>query len=365
MSSKTVTSTSERAPRAADDPTGLQSATVAVLMGGRSEERDVSRESGKMILQALATPHGSDDRRGPREVVAVELLEDGRWRVRGHALPVSAALHVLSDVDLFFSGLHGGEGEGGVIQGLFTSADLPFTGSDVRASAVCLDKVFARELVRAHGMVVARGRAIDRNQWTRDPDRELEVLSSWGPPGWVVKPRCGGSSVGCSVLHHRRELRAALDAAFAVEDEALVEALIPGIELTGGVVEDPHGELRALTPIEIRPHQGRFFDYEEKYSEAGALELCPPESVDEGVCEKVKRLSLLAHHVLRCRGYSRTDFILPRDSREPLFLETNTLPGLTPRSLLPLSAKTDGIDYRTLCLWIAEEGLRRRERTER
>ena len=362
MSAKTVTSTSDRADGAKHELTGLESATVAVLMGGRSTEREVSLSSSAEILEALSTPDGAADRRGPLRVLGIELLEDGRWTVEGRALPPPAAVHALADVDVFFSGLHGGEGEGGVIQGLLGAADLAFTGSDVRGSAVCLDKVFSRELARAHGMRVAQGRAIDRHDWRDDPDRQLDVLSSWEVPGWIVKPRCGGSSVGITVTRFPDELAGALETAFEYESEALVEALIEGVELTGGVVEDPGGRLLPLTPIEIRPHEGRFFDYEEKYSESGALELCPPESVSSAVCARVRRLSLEAHTLLRCQGYSRTDFLLPAGGAEPIFLETNTLPGMTPRSLVPLAARTDGIDYRTLCLWIAAEALRRAKR---
>ena len=366
MSSKADISTSERAARAPGldphvrDRSGLEAATVAVLMGGRSSEREVSLTSSREILHALTTPAGADDRRGPRTVVAVDLETDGRWLVNGHSLTVGAALHALAEVDVFFLGLHGGEGEGGTIQGLLGVADHVYTGSDVRGSAVCLDKVFSRELLRAQGVAVARGRPVEADAWREGPDRTLGVLAAWGAAGWVVKPRCGGSSVGATVVRDAAGLPTAIEEAFAFEPEVLVEELVEGIELTGGVIEDPDGALRALTPIEIRPHEGRFFDYEEKYSESGALELCPPESVGEAVQEKVKHLALLAHRTLRCGGYSRTDFMLPHGGTEPVFLETNTLPGMTPRSLLPLAAATEGIDYRTLCLWIAAAALRRR-----
>ncbi|MEW6073022.1 MAG: D-alanine--D-alanine ligase [Planctomycetota bacterium] len=360
MSAKAVISTSERA--AAPAALGLEAATIAVLAGGRSTEREVSLSSAREIARALATPSGPEDRRGPARVVEVELAADGRWIVAGRSLAVGEALAALAGVDVVFSGLHGGEGEGGTIQGLCAAAGLATTGSDVRGSAVALDKVFSRELVRAAGGTVARGRAVDLADWRRDPDRELAVLVSWPGAGWVVKPRCGGSSVGTAIARRADELPGALETAFRYEDEALVEELLVGVELTGGVVEDPAGSLVALPAIEIRPHPGRFFDYEEKYSPAGAAELCPPESVSAEIGERVRRLSLLAHRTLRCRGYSRSDFLLPAGSREPVFLEANTLPGMTPRSLVPLAARTAGIDYRTLCLWIAAAALRGRGR---
>jgi D-alanine-D-alanine ligase len=333
---------------------------VAVLMGGRSSEREVSRESGRMILEALGTPDDSLDARGPARVLPIEILEDGRWRIDGADLEVGVALRRLAEVDLVFSALHGGEGEDGTIQGLLTSAGIAFTGSGVAASAVCLDKVFARHLIRSQGVRVARAALVGRLEWERGRAQELERLRSWDEAGWVVKPRFGGSSVGAAVARSQEELAAALDEAFRWEEEALVEALVRGTELTGGVVVDALGRLRALTPIEIQPHEGRFFDYEEKYSAEGAAELCPPVSVGAEVCRRIEELSLLAHRFLRCAGYSRSDFVLPEQGGDPVFLEINTLPGLTQRSLVPLAAQHDGIDYRTLCLWIAHEGLRRR-----
>jgi D-alanine-D-alanine ligase len=178
-------------------------------------------------------------------------------------------------------------------------------------------------------------------------------------PGWVAKPRRGGSSVGTAIARTPDELEAAVARALAVEDEVLVEELVPGTELTVGVVTDPRGAVRALTPIEIRPHAGRFFDYDEKYRADGALELCPPSMLDAAACARLADVALRAHAMLGCEGYSRSDFIVPLDGGEPVFLELNTLPGLTPRSLLPKAAAAYGIDYRTLCLWIAASGLAR------
>ena len=124
------------------------------------------------------------------------------------------------------------------------------------------------------------------------------------------------------------------------------------------MLQAPSGELLALPPVEIRP-RGAFFDYHEKYSADGALEVCPPSGIGAEACERVRCQALAAHRALGCEGYSRTDFIVPDDGSEPVFLETNTLPGLTPRSLLPKAAAAAGIDYRTMCLWIAANGIAR------
>lgn len=333
---------------------------VCVLLGGRSNEREVSLSSGRRIAHALATAAGPEDRRGPARVLSVEVQASGRWRAGPHELAPASALEALDDVDVFFSALHGGQGEDGTLQGFLTATDRAFTGTGVGGSAVGMDKVFTRELVAARGARIAPGATISRARWRVDPEGVQRELAGWQVPGWVVKPRAGGSSVGCSIVRRASEWPDAFAAAFAWEAEVLVEALVEGLEVTGGVLDTPADGLVALPVVEIRPTDGRFFDYHEKYAPSGgALELCPPENVTRETCERVRSLSLLAHRTLRCHGYSRSDFIVPADGGEPVFLELNTAPGMTPRSLVPIAAEAAGIDYRTLCLWIAAEALRR------
>ena len=355
MHARTATSTSDLVARFAHLPLGLETATVAVLMGGRSSEREVSLSSGRMVVDALRTTETLDDRRGPARVIAVEILPDGRWRYGKNVSLPGEAVVALSDVDVFFSALHGGEGENGALQGFLTCCDLAFTGSGVIGSAVAMDKGFARELVRAAGVRVARGVALRRSEWPPSPalERELEALLV---DGCVVKPRRGGSSVGCSLVRERTALELAVLRAFEEGPDVLVEELVVGIECTAGVLEAPDGSVLALPPVEIRP-RGTFFDYHEKYDQDGALELCPPLGIGPNECARLEQAALAAHRALNCEGYSRSDFIVPSAGGEPVFLETNTLPGLTPRSLLPKSAGAVGIDYRTLCLWIARGGL--------
>lgn len=356
MSARPATSTTDLSLDRAAPLLGLEQATVGVLMGGRSSEREVSLSSGRMALHALGTPADESDRRGPLRVIAIEILPDGRWRVGKRMLMPGEAVVALADVDVFFSALHGGEGENGSLQGFLTCSDMPFTGSGVIASAVSMDKVFARELVHASGVQVAPAVALSRALWpSAAPWLELEPLVAGG---CVVKPRRGGSSVGCSIVRGAVQFEQALARAFQEGPEVLVEAFVRGVETTGGVLQAPNGALLALPPVEIRP-RGSFFDYDEKYAEDGALELCPPTGIEPRACERVRAQALAAHRALGCEGYSRTDFIVPADGGEPVFLETNTLPGLTPRSLLPKAAAAAGIDYRTLCLWIAANGIAR------
>jgi len=337
---------------------------VAVVGGGRSSEREVSLVSAAEVARALRTPLAAD-RRGPARVLDVTIERDGRWTGPGGCLRPGVALERLAEVDLFFLALHGGEGEDGTVQGFLAAADRVFTGSGVGASALGMDKVVSRELLRTAGARVAPARLVRAGD---GPDRRaaaLAELAALGSRGWFVKPRSGGSSVGTTEVLAPERLEAALAAAHAEEDEALVEARVEGVEATVGVITTPGGELRALEPIEIRPHAGRFFDYHEKYAADGAAEICPARSFSPRTRERLRELGLLAHRLLRCDGYSRSDFVVPMGEGdeagggEPVFLELNTLPGLTPRSLVPLAARTEGVDYRTLCLWIAAEALAR------
>lgn len=338
---------------------GLERATVAVLLGGRSSEREVSLVSGRSVHAALARASDAEDERGPARALAVEILADGRWRAGPLALTPAEMAARLTDVDLFFIALHGGEGENGALQGFLGCCDRAFTGSGVIASGVCMDKVFARDLVAARGLCVAPGLVVTRAAWASERADLSAALARLSTSGWVVKPRRGGSSVGCSIARTTAELEVALQGAFAWEEEALVEGHVAGIEATCAILEEPGGARLALPPVEIRPKTGRFFDYQEKYSPDGALELCPSESLDASTVEELSAAALVAHRALGCEGYSRSDFVVPCAGGAPVFLETNTLPGLTPRSLLPKAAAAAGIDYRTLVLWIAAHGLAR------
>ena len=347
---------------ARSDRADLSRVRVAVLFGGASTEREISLVTGRSILAGLAAARERDPR-APAEVQPIEIDERNRWIVAGSARAPEEALAALDGIDVFFLGLHGGQGEDGTIQGLLAACGKRFTGSGVAASSACMDKLAARAIASAAGMGVAPGLCIDREAWTSRPALPPELASITSPkkPGWVVKPRRGGSSVATSIVHAPSELAAAIDAVVATDDDALIESCVEGVELTAPVLGDGSGVPRALPCVEIRPAAGRFFDYQQKYAADGAREICPPESVPPEVCERVQSLGLAAHRALGCAGYSRSDFIVPREGGAcgaPVFLETNTLPGLTPRSLVPQSAASAGIDHPELCLCILREALR-------
>jgi D-alanine-D-alanine ligase len=341
--------------RSTISPLELGEARVAVLFGGTSEESAVSRETGPGILKALQTPSDEQDERGPRQVQFVEIAPTGEWIVAGKASSMTAALLTLTEVDLFFLAVHGGDGENGVLQGALAAHGQAYTGSGVAASAVCMDKLFARALVQAHGLCVAAGSEVRKADWEAGRDLSLDGI---GRSGWVVKPRRGGSSVGVSLLVAPEQLEAALAEAFKIDEAVLVEEFVSGVEVSVGVLEHNGTTPRALPPVEITPHEGHFYDYQEKYSNDGARLSCPPLNVDDEACATLRAMAVKAHVALGCAGYSRTDFIVP-PAGPPVYLETNTLPGMTSHSLLPAGALAVGLDYRSLCLAIAADGLAR------
>lgn len=334
----------------------LERCTVAVLSGGGSGEREVSLDSGREIQRALSTGDG----RGPRQVVPVEIDARGRWRVDSDWLAAGAALETLEAVDVFFIALHGGAGEDGTLQGLLEIAGRCYTGSGVRASAVCMDKLATRGITAACGVRTAPALCFTPQDYARDPERWLARAAELSPDAVVVKPRCGGSSVLTAVVPASESLRPAVEQVLASGDDCLVEARVAGIECSCGVLGN-RGELaRALPPVEILPAAGRFFDYQQKYSSDGAREVCPPQSLDVDCVARVQAAALALYAATGCDGYARIDFIVPQGGA-PVALEVNTLPGFTSRSLLPQEAAAVGMDYRSLCLWVLQAALRRAE----
>jgi D-alanine-D-alanine ligase len=345
----------------------LEQVSVAVLYGGTSPEREVSLVSGRGVEGALA---GS---RLLRAVRGVEIDARGRWLVDGRALAPERALGELDDVDVFFLGLHGGAGEDGTLQGLLESCSRRYTGSGVRASALCMDKQAVRATAAAEGLRVAPGVAFAAGEWRRERAAITARIRSELGARAVVKPRWGGSSVATAVVETgSSELAQAVDAALAVDPCCLVETFQAGVEVSCGVLGNALEEPRSLPAVEIRPAPGRFFDYQQKYDPEGALELCPAPSLSPESERAVGRAAARAHRVAGCDGYSRVDFIVPprgdlptgegsqgSSGGEPVLLEINTLPGLTPRSLLPREAAAVGIDYPDLCLEILARALAR------
>jgi D-alanine-D-alanine ligase len=322
----------------------VERATIAVLCGGRSSEREISLRSGEAVLEALQD--GSSRR------VRVEIDPAGAWIVDGARRSATEAVASLPEDKIYFLGLHGGEGENGAVQGMLETCSRRYTGSGVAASALCMDKHATRLVLSEVDVVVAPAKLLDRSTWSAERERHLRDVLALSDGGWVVKPNCGGSSVATSVVLRGEDLPAAIEKALATGDRALVERRILGTEATCAVLGNSGDVLEALMPVEILPHAGRFFDWEEKYSATGAEENCPPRTIPPKICARLRELSIRVHATAGCDGYSRTDFIVPQDGGDPVLLEVNTLPGLTSRSLVPKAAAEASLSFRDLCLLI-------------
>ena len=248
--------------------------------------------------------------------------------------------------DITFLGLHGGEGENGKLQATFDLLGIKYTGPDSLGCAVAMDKGLTKQIFLQAGVDTPNGVCIHKNKSKKSP----EALGLSLPV--VVKPCCGGSSIGVYIVNTPEEYEEALEKSFHYEDEVVIEEYIKGREFACGVID---GE--ALPPIEIIPKTG-FFDYANKYQAWATEEICPA-NISEEVSKRMQELTVRAFHALKLNVYSRADFLL--DDKGNLYcLEVNTLPGMTAASLLPKEAKVAGIEYGDLCELIIRKSLEAR-----
>jgi D-alanine-D-alanine ligase len=307
----------------------MKKLTVALLSGGISSEREISIKSGDQVYEALDKEKYTIIRYDPKTDLA---------RLVSDAPQIDVALIIL----------HGPYGEDGTIQGFLDLLNIPYQGSGVLGSAVAMDKVISKQLYERSGLPIPAYSAVKRND-VFDPKDLAEQL---GLP-LVVKPVNAGSSVGITIVESIDDIEDAVELAFDHDDTILIEAFIPGIELTVGVIGNE--VLNTLPIIEIIPDtEHAFFDYEAKYTAGVTQEICPAR-IDDALTEKAKTYAKIAHQALSCRGYSRTDMIL--NNEELYVLETNTIPGMTATSLFPQAAEVAGISFPRVLDKLIELGI--------
>ncbi len=307
---------------------------VAVLRGGPSSEFDVSLQTGAGVLKNLPEHY---------EAVDVFIDKKGIWHIGG--LPIDPVnLHRKADVA--FNAMHGEYGEDGTVQQLLENIGMPFTGSGSLASAIGMNKHLAKKFFIDNGIKTPIHRVLASEDI--HPNLAHEIWTTFTQPS-VIKPANAGSSVGVTIAHTLADVKQGLEKAFGVSDKVLVEEFIKGREATCGVMEGFRGKDHyALMTVEIVPkkHQ-KFFDYESKYSsESGAEEICPG-NFTKAETEEIQKIAVLAHKVINAKHYSRTDFMV-HPKRGIYCLEINTLPGLTPNSLLPKEMVAAGSSYSEL-----------------
>ena len=331
---------------------------IAVLMGGMSSEHEVSLRSGAGVVDAL--------RGKGHEILPVTIGKDGLWDF-GDLSPLffSDAVSRLAALrpDCVFVALHGGPGEDGRIQGLLDLMGLPYTTSGSMANALAMDKIRAKAIVAAAGVRVARQVVFDATAWRQDRAGLLARLRSEIGVPCVIKAPCQGSSCGMTINNDDAALAADVDAIMGVEGRILVEEYIRGTEVTCGVLDVvPGAPPRALPITEICPRKSAFFDYNEKYAADGAEEITPAR-IPEETARMVGEMAVLAHQVIGCAIWSRSDFMI--GPQGPVWIEVNTVPGLTATSLFPQAAAAVGICYADLMELFVESAIRASQARQR
>ncbi len=344
---------------------------IVVLAGGLSPERNVSLSSGAMVTQALRSRghrvalvdlfFGTEGTDGTRDIFDAPIPESFKKvsrqapdlkQVRSSRQDKSASvigpgvLELCQQADVVYLALHGACGEDGRLQATLDLLGVPYTGSGCLASAIAMDKDLTKRMV-AHKVVTPKWQSVTVTE------ENLEQLTAETELPVVVKPIDSGSSIGVYIAHDRDQLHMALTESIKLGGRTVLEQYIRGREIQVAILKD-----RALPSIEIIPKEG-FYDYENKYQPGAAEEVCPAQIP----AEWEKRIGDAALTVFKTIGlavYSRADFIVTEDGT-PYFLEINTLPGMTPTSLVPQEAAAVGIDYPTLCETIIEASLEARK----
>jgi D-alanine-D-alanine ligase len=339
---------------------------VAIFLGGDSAERDVSLETGRFVDRALrelghrvlpldpargAEPLPDDSRswgQGPRPEPPDPLDHGGRYH---GALFEAVEACRREGVEVIFNALHGGSGEDGTIQAYLDLVGIPYTGSGMLASALAMDKAVAKRIMIQENIRVPR----DVTVRPRQQVNLRRLMSDLDPPlqmPVVVKPSNQGSTVGLRVIDKLRQLEKAFREAGRFGGPVMIERYIPGRELTVAILED-----RALPIVEIIP-EGGLYDYESKYTDGKSRYISEPE-LPADLAGEIQRLALRAFQALGCEGYARVDIRLD-PQQIPYVLEINTLPGMTSHSLVPMAAKTAGIDFPRLIDTIVSLALKKR-----
>jgi D-alanine-D-alanine ligase len=317
---------------------------VAVLSGGRSSEHEVSLASGASVAAGL--------RSAGHDVLEVTLERDGTWCHDGEELALTPGRGLLG-ADVAFPVLHGPFGEDGTVQGLLELLDVPYVGSGVLASAACLDKVVAKDLMARAGLPQVDFAGVGAARWGDDPEGVLAELARLGLPVFV-KPAHLGSSVGIAKVAEAAELGGALDAAFAHDPCVIVEAMSAGVEVECSVLGATDAA-QASEPGEI-VIDADWYDFAAKY-EPGGMRLVVPARISAVARERVQALALAAFARFGCSGLARADFFVEGD--DVLLNELNTMPGFTATSVYAKLWEASGLAYEELVTRLCELALQR------
>lgn len=336
---------------------------IVVLCGGISTERDVSLVSGKQVYKALKGKGHQvimlDVYLGYEGDTAGIFEKDVDWAARAGKISEDApdieavkkmrkgasdvffgenVIDICRMADIVFMGLHGDSGENGKVQAAFDLYNIKYTGTDYVSSALAMDKAITKKIFTMEGVPTPKSVTLLQGD-------------SYSPEfPCVVKVSSGGSSVGVYIANDQKEYDEAVKEAFKYDVKIIVEQYIKGREFTDGVIDG-----KALPVVEIAPKEG-FYDYKNKYQAGSTIETCPAQIPDE-LARKIQDTALKAYRALGIKTYARMDFMMDEKTNDIYCLEANTLPGMTPTSLIPQEAAAIGVDFPELCEWIIKVSL--------
>ena len=339
---------------------------IVVLAGGNSTEREVSISSGQGVCQALRERNHKAilvDAYFGKESMEGELFSDkydteqaAAWmRKQSNNLEEVMktrqeffgphVLEICQKADIVFLALHGANGEDGKVQSVLDLMGIKYTGCGPLSSGMAMDKGITKMVFEAKGVPTPKGMTLEKGECS-------SYLSDYGMDfPVIVKPCCGGSSVGVCIAHNQQEYGAALMEAFSYENQVVVEQFITGREFSVAVVDG-----KAYPVIEIAPLEG-FYDYKNKYSAGSCVETCPAD-LSASLTKEMQMYAEKGYEALNLQAYARLDFLMEEDG-SMYCLEANTLPGMTPTSLIPQEASVIGMNYPQLCEKLIEVSLKK------
>ena len=328
---------------------------IVVLCGGTSTEREVSLNSGSMVCDALRSIghnavlldvfFGNENKnlldvsdfdvQAEKEKLQKLSKDVDKVKKERKGFFGENVFEICQQADIVFMALHGENGENGKIQAAFDLFGIRYTGSGYLSSAIAMNKNMAKQFFEANGIPCPKG------IYMKKKDRKDSLAETGITLPCVVKPCCGGSSIGVSIVKEESNFTKALDDAFFWEDEILIEEYVEGREFSVGVIKG-----RALPVIEIAPKEG-FYDYKNKYKAGSTVETCPAD-IKDSVAKEMQKHAVKVAEALGLDTYSRIDFLV--NAKDEVYcLEANTLPGMTATSLLPQEAKVEGVNFEELC----------------
>ncbi|MCM8777546.1 MAG: D-alanine--D-alanine ligase [Candidatus Omnitrophica bacterium] len=295
---------------------------IAVLYGGDSPEREISLRSGKAVAEAL--------KRKRHKILLIDTAKKN-------------FVKKILGVDCAFIALHGEKGEDGTIQGLLEILGIPYTGSGVRASAMCMNKVITKKILLYHKIPTPLFLEVKKDSPVKPPF----------PFPVVVKPANMGSTIGIKITRNRKQMLSAIKECFKLDSEVFIEEYIKGLEVTAGILGNDNPKV--LPVIEIETPTG-FYDYKAKYTPGGSRHIIPAR-IEKRTLKKIEDIALNTYKILGCSGFARMEMIVKKGV--PYVLDVNTIPGMTDTSLFPDAAKAKGISFEELCERIVMLGLER------